>query len=199
LQVLGASVSVVSLVHADLSVPVKQLTPDLILDANKKIQAILKRAGITTFVGGIDISANEDEAGEIHPHFQIQSWILVLTQEVRRVETKLRASFPKTDTTPRPVKIKEWDGNLAALGYALKNTFDRRVSYHREASEDGSQHACRNTRDRPLRVEQEIELVIALDRAGLHARLHLGGCRVVRTARGPEIRMIKGKPGRDKP
>jgi hypothetical protein len=37
--------------------------------------------------------------------------------------------------------------------------------------------------------------LITLDRAGLHARLHLGGCRVVHTADGPEIRMIEGKQG----
>jgi hypothetical protein len=91
------------------------------------------------------------------------------------------------------VKIKEWDGDPAALGYTLKNTFVRRVSYQREASNDRSKHACRNTRDRSLRIEQEIELMIILDRAGLHARLHLGGCRVVRTLNGPQIRMIESK------
>jgi hypothetical protein len=64
------------------------------------------------------------------------------------------------------------------------------VSYVREASDDGSRHRCCNTRDRSLRVEQEIELAITLDQVGHQARLQLGGCRVVRTSSGPMIRMI---------
>jgi hypothetical protein len=193
------STSILSIIHANLNIPVRQLTPEFIEDAKKKTEAILRRVGITTFIGGTDISANEYETGEVDPHFQIQSWILAPTHEVRKAETKLRAAFPRTDTTPRPIKIKMWDGNLAALGYALKNTFVRRVSYRREASKDGFKHACRNTRDRPLRVEQHIELLIALDRVGLHARLHLSECRVVRTVSGPMIRMISNRKGREQP
>jgi hypothetical protein len=190
------STSILSIVHADLSVPVGQLTPEFMEQANKKIEAILRRVGIKIFVGGVDFSVNEDETGTVPPYIQPQAWILAPTEEVRKAETKLRASFPKTITTPRPVKIKEWDGGLAALAYALKNTFVRRISIHRE-DPTGLRNPYRDTRDRDLRVDQEIELLIALDRAGLHARLHLGGCRVVHTADGPMIRMIKGKPGRD--
>lgn len=191
------STSVLSLVHDSLSVPVGQLSPEFIEQANKKIEAILRRTGIKTFVGGVDFSVNEDETGTVPPYIQPQSWTLAPTHEVRKAETKLRAAFPKTEITPRPVKIKAWDGNLAALGYALKNRFDRRVSYHREASDDGSKHACRNTRDRHLRVPQQIELLIALDQAGLHARLHLRGCRVVHTGSGPQIRLISNRKGRE--
>jgi hypothetical protein len=197
LQSLKTSVSVVSLVHPNTGVPVGKLTPEHIRTVNRKISATLTPARVTIFLGGIDFSANEEHDRTFDPYWQPQSWILALTDEVRKVETKLRAAFLKTETTPRPVKIKTWDGNQAALGYALKNTFDRRVSYHREANESGSKHACRNTRDRDLRIDQEIELMITLDRVGLHARLHLGGCRVVRTANGPEIRLIKDKPGRE--
>ncbi len=194
LKSFKVSVSVLSLVHADLSVSTGQLTSEFIKEANRKTRAKLKRVNILTFIGGIDISANEDETEAADPHFQIQSWVLALTHEVRKAETKLRAAFPKTKTIPRPVKIKEWDGDLAALAYALKNSFDRRVSIICE-DKPGLRKPYRDTRDRDLRVEQQIELMIALDRTGLHARLHLGGCRVVHTADGPMIRLIKEKRG----
>ncbi|GEO17782.1 hypothetical protein [Microvirga aerophila] len=184
------STSILSLVHAGHSIPVGQLTPEHIHTAKKKIQTILSKAGITTFIGGIDLSANEDENGAFEPYYQIQSWISAPTEQIRHAERQLRKLFPRSEYTPRPVKILPWDGNPAAIVYTLKSTFVRRVSYDRAASDDGSRHACRNTRDRPLRVEQEIELMIALDRAGLHSRLLLGGCRVVRTVNGPMIRPI---------
>jgi hypothetical protein len=198
LQEHGGEIAVLSLVHADLSVPVGELTPEHLNKAKRKIQKILTKAGVTTFIGGIDVSANEDETGEVEPYYQIQTWILAPMDQVKVAERKLRKSFPRTKATPRPVKIQAWDGNIRALAYSLKNIFDRRVSYLRKTSEDGSQHRCRNTRDRSLRVEQHIELAITLDRAGLHARLHLGGCRVVRTTDGPMIRLIGSEKGKDK-
>ncbi|WP_147022830.1 hypothetical protein [Microvirga aerophila] len=186
---LGIGISIISLVPPQLSVPIGQLASEHIHTAKQRIQATLIKAGISTFIGGIDISANEHKR-EFDPHFQLQAWILAPTDQIRPAESKLRAAIPKTSTVPRPVKIKLWDRNLAALGYALKDHFVRRVSYQREANEDGSKHTCRNTRDRPLRVEQHIELAITLDQAGLQARLILGGCRVVRTVNGPMIRPI---------
>jgi hypothetical protein len=181
----AAGILALSIVDASLSVPAGELTAAHIQTVKKRMQAILTKAGITTSIGGIDFSANEDENHAFDPHWQPQYWILALGDQVNASEREIRKRFPKTATVPRPVKIKEWDGNQAALGYALKNTFVRRVSYQREASKDGSKHACRNTRDRDLRAKHQCGLAIILDRAGLHARLHLGGCRVVRTLNGP--------------
>jgi hypothetical protein len=195
LKALATETSVLSLVHDQLRVPLNELTARSVQKAKRKIQTILTKAGVTTYVGGIDISANEDETGRVEPYYQIQTWILAPTDQVRAAERKLRKTFPRTELTSRPVKIQAWDGNVGALAYSLKSTFDRRVSYLRKGSEDGSQHACRNTRDRPPRVKQHIELAITLDRVGLHARLHLAGCRVVHTADGPMIRLIRGEKG----
>jgi hypothetical protein len=183
---------VLSLIHADHSVPVGELTPEHIQAARRKIQNILTKAGITNYIGGIDFSANEDENGAFEPYYQIQSWILAPTNQVNSAERELRKLFPRSENIPRPVIIQKWDGDQAALGYALKSEFDRRVCIMCE-DKSGLRNSYRDTRDRHLRVEQQIELLIALDRAGLHARLHLGGCRVVRTLNGPQIRMIESK------
>lgn len=185
-----AVMSALSLVHDSLRIPVGELTPEHILRSGRLYKRLLIQAGITTFFGGLDASANEKD-GEA-AYLQIQTWVFAPTQQVQWVERTLRDLLPRTKNVPRPVTVKLWDGNLAALAYSLKNTFDRRVSYEREASDDGSRHQCCNTRDRSLRVEQEIELAITLDQVGHQARLQLGGCRVVRTSSGPMIRMIGG-------
>jgi hypothetical protein len=181
--------STLSLVHPELTVPIGELTPDHIQAAKRKLQSILTTVGISTFIGGIDFSVNESETEVIIPYFQIQFWGLAPRTEVMSAERQLRTLFPGTKATPRPVKIQPWDGNLAALGYALKNTFDRRISIISE-SQSGRRNSHRNTRDRPLRVEQHIGLLIVLDRIGLHSRLQLSGCRVVKTKGGPQIRWI---------
>src|SRR5215207_5347508 len=92
---LGTSISILSLVHADLAIPVGQLTPEHIHATKKTITRALTKAGITTFLGGTDISANEhhpslnntdsaaehshgaehnhdEHGGDAHHHWQMQ-------------------------------------------------------------------------------------------------------------------------------
>jgi hypothetical protein len=66
-KALATETSVLSLVHDQLRVPLGELTPEHIQTAKRKVQTILARAQVTTFIGGIDISANEDETEEVEP------------------------------------------------------------------------------------------------------------------------------------
>jgi hypothetical protein len=187
---LETEIAVVSIVPDDLGVPIGQLGPELLAQTKRRIERAIKEAGITTIIGGFDFSVNEHEDGEFEPYHQPQFWGFVPRDQARKAKAQLRKAFPKTDTTQRPLKILKWNGKRGALAYALKSKFARRVSYYRQASDDGLQHGCWNTRHRFLRVQQEIELMIALDQAGLDARLLMRGARIVRTANGPMIRAI---------
>src|SRR3712207_8748762 len=42
--------------------------------AKTRLRSILRSVGITTAIGGIDISANEEDG--VEPYYQLQSWIL---------------------------------------------------------------------------------------------------------------------------
>ncbi|MBL0404414.1 hypothetical protein JKG68_10580 [Microvirga aerilata] len=190
LKELGQDVSILSLVPPDQGMPIGQFGPEVLPAMANRVRKAMEKAGITIAVGGLDFSANEHEADEFTPYYQPQLWVLIPRHEARKSKANLLAVFPPTHTTRRPVKILKWNGNRAALAYAIKSKFNRRMTYDREASDNGSQHACQNTRHRPLRVEQQIELMIALDQAGLNARLFMRGARIVRTNHGPMIRPI---------
>jgi hypothetical protein len=62
----------------------------------------------------------------------------------------------------------------------MKPQFWRRQGYLDE-KEDRS---CRNTRDRPLRGIEAVELALFLNRIGLRARLMLGGSRLTELENG---------------
>jgi len=68
------------------------------------------------------------------------------------------------------MRIVRYDGSPKALAYALKADFSRRVSLPRRRTSD-SITTRRNTRNRPLRASQKVELELALDQAGLVARI----------------------------
>ena len=195
LKNLRTKAATLSIVADDLSVPMGQFDPDLLTAMTSRVGKALRKAGVTTVIGGFDFSVNEHEANEYAPYHQPQFWALAPLDQLWKAKRDLRILFPRTDKTPRPVKITEWDGKGRALAYALKSKFDRRVSYYDEANHDCSRNGHWNTRRRDLRLEQQIELMIALDRAALDARLLIRGARIVRTKYGPMIRPITNLNG----
>jgi hypothetical protein len=139
-----------------------------------RLRSALSSVGVPA-VGGFDISANEHQANAFRPHWMPHAWILAPGRRMRRVEKDLRAWFPATQTVPRPVRMTSFDGAPAGFAYALKPDFERRISL-----------GCRfsfNTRKKPIWRAQRVELALALDRAGLAARLFLHGYELV-IARG---------------
>jgi hypothetical protein len=90
------------------------------------------------------------------------------------LKRKLRKQFPTTDAIPRPVTVKVWDGRNAALRYAVKDIFWRRIGSDdgkRFDKRTGTERSCRATDKQPLRSSQRCELLLHLDDVGLQGRL----------------------------
>ena len=85
---------------------------------------------------------------------------------------------------PKPVMIKRFDRNLAAIAYAVKGDFQRRVTLPKDIDRDGSTKKRRNVRYRPLRAKQNLELLMMLDRIGLESRVFLYGVEVIDLPKG---------------
>lgn len=156
-------------------------------------ETILREAGITLGVFGFDLSANEDhrrsrpDAERFADFYCVHLYGLAPAAQVKAAKPKLKRRIPATDAVPRPVKTETWDGRLSALGYMLKGEFQRRQTIEEPDERRGK--LVRDTRDRPLLVEQRIQAVRALARAGLTGRILLLGLSFEATPLG-RLRLV---------
>lgn len=159
---------------------------DLFAGIRKRLDRALADVGVRA-VGGFDVSANEHEANAFPAHFMPHTYIFVPTASMRRVEEAFRSWFRPSKTTPRPVQMKPFDGAKTGFAYALKADFQRRISRAPVVSDDGSSVTPR-PRAKAIWGQQRVELALALDRAGLDARLFLRGYQLV--ASGTDIEIV---------
>jgi len=155
----------------------------------EQLISAFKAIRITHAVGGFDVSINEHLTGDFPAHWRPHAWIFLRKGELsRKAEKEFRDQFPKDPLmVPKPVMIKRFDRNLAALAYALKGDFQRRVTLPRSTERDGSNKTRRNVRYRPLRARQKLELLLMLDRVGLEDRLFGYGMKVAERSGKPRI------------
>jgi hypothetical protein len=138
------------------------------------IRAALKACGIEHYKLGLDISLNQ-RVGVASPGFwQLQLWGF-FHQPKWRWREELKAHLNPNGGVTRPVKVVKPDSLEAAAAYGLKNKFVRRVSYRKANLGRGDRGACWNTRDRHLRGDAWVELMLFLDRIGLQRRILLSG------------------------
>ena len=159
---------IASLVPGDLSVPKGDLsTCGLFQPLSRRLNDVVEQLPDRVVVGGFDVSLNEHQLGEVTvPVWQPHAWLFIDGDLDREV---LKKKFPRSSFAPRPIVISKFDGSDRAIAYALKPNFDRREAIARTSS------SRQNTRHRPLRVDERIELAIALHKAGLASRLFLRG------------------------
>lgn len=139
----------------------------------KRLSRRLKESGVKLAVGGIDFSFNEYPTKSRRSRWVPQFWLLVDNTNRSRWEKHLRAAYQPTSLVPRPLKIMTWDGNAAALGYALKTNFARRITTQTRRFARGQYRVCQNTRYDRLRAAERVELFTYLHESGLEARLVL--------------------------
>ncbi|MCG5249062.1 hypothetical protein [Methylorubrum extorquens] len=148
-------------------------------EAWDRYAALLRQAGLTRGVFGLDFSFNEDDrraladADRFEPHACVHLYGLAPAAEVKAAVPQLKQLLPTTDAVRRPVRSTPFDGDLAAVAYSFKPDFVRRQTILKDKV--GRANPVRNTRDRPLTVEQQIPLVQALEGAGLNGRIMLLG------------------------
>ncbi|CAO4172010.1 hypothetical protein [Methylorubrum aminovorans] len=141
--------------------------------------ALLQQAGLTRGVFGLDLSFNEDDrralpdADRFEPHACVHLYGLAPAAEVKAAVPRLKRLVPATEAVRRPVRSTPFDGDLAAVAYSFKPDFVRRQTILKDKPDRAN--PVRNTRKRPLTVEQQIRLVQALDRAGQNGRIMLLG------------------------
>ncbi|QAY96419.1 hypothetical protein CWB41_12325 [Methylovirgula ligni] len=163
---------------------------DLFRRIRKAIEFACDDAGIDVLIGGFDPGVNEHINGAFAPHGQTQLWALGPQLQMISAEKILRKAFPAKGANRRTVRIEEFDGQLNGIAYALKSDFFRRVSIPKARDDDGNVLRRRDTRNRDLRVSQQCDLALALDRAGLGSRLFLRGAEIQMEDAEPRLTLV---------
>lgn len=157
----------------------------------KKTRKILRSSGVEFAVGGADFSVNETSGDPDSKWAQGQIWMLLSTP--RGVwESEVKSLINASGMIKRPLKLTRFNGDPAGLAYAFKTTFARRISYHAEYAARQDRQGSANTRDRLLRGESWLALMIFLDRIGLDARLFKLGAKRTAARTGVTINLIDG-------
>jgi hypothetical protein len=137
---------------------------------DNSIHEALEATGIRPYKLGLDISLNQSSRLKSPAFWQLQLWGFF--QEPKTLwREQLKALVNPNGTVTRPIKVVKPASLEAAAAYGLKGTFVRRVSYRKAKLDRDDRGACWNTRDRPLRGDAWVELMIFLDRIGLQRRV----------------------------
>jgi len=133
----------------------------------KAARDALSSSGISVAYLGLDVSLNEDTT---ETYFQLQLWGLIGSPDASWREL-LKTLANGTRTVERPIQEivpRSWKASAA---YAVKSTFNRRVSFLQHVEGRTDRRQCQNTRNRLLRGPDWVNLMILLDRIGLSQRL----------------------------
>jgi len=158
----------------------------------QRAKDVLGNSGVDFALGGVDLSFNEDrDEHRFEEHWAPQLWFVLPSHNLEQWIKALRKAYPSSSAVPRPVKVLNWDGDPAALAYALKTNFVRRVSITTTNKKNRVTRKIRNTRAQRLRAIERTELYRFLHNSGLSSRFFLLGCRVTRTNDGFSITRVR--------
>lgn len=138
-----------------------------------RLRTALARSEIADLpiIGGWDFSFNEHGEGSWTPHWQPHLYLLLPTAtNPELVKRSLESVLPRSEACPRPLKYRSIDDAVAAITYAFKGNFKRRISYFDKDDRLDS-------RQLPLRPEQERELLTYLDQLAMTDRMFLRNVR----------------------
>ncbi|WP_237480623.1 hypothetical protein [Lichenibacterium dinghuense] len=151
------------------------------------LRSALQDADVRHAVIGIDISYNEHLEQSLAPHWMLHARAHIPDPIDLVTVARLRTHFPRSRRIPRPCRITRLDGNPAGIAYGMKPDFERRQSYEQEKRTAANPRRCRNTRGRPLRGIDVVELLAYLDHIGLRQRLILHGTALVLRSDGTVV------------
>ena len=127
----------------------------------------MSSVGIYRAIGGSDFSVNIDTIDKREPVLQGQFWMLIEEPKGNWSED-LKALINSSGTIKRPLKKSEYTSSYAQLAYGIKNEFNKRETYIKRTK---LRNPHMNTREKKLRGDLWLKLMLFLDHIGLEGRL----------------------------
>lgn len=151
------------------------LSPDTFEAIREAVMAAAIGAGLGPTVFALDISFNTDREGGAEPYWMGHVHGTGLDWLSPAQDASLRRLCPSTDRIARPVKVDHLDGRSNWQDYAAKPDRFQRESYIVRPKRGSDRAPFRDTRQRPLRAEQAVELALVEHEFGLRGRVFTHG------------------------
>jgi hypothetical protein len=143
-------------------------------------------------IGGVDLSLNDDSQKGRGIQWQPQLYVIADARDVGlSLSTLLRDRLHSSEIAHRPVQVKACDGTEAAVSYAFKTDFVRRIGYWGRSLTSQNPRKSWHTRKISLRPVEHVQALIWMHKIGLHGRLLLHGVRMTRQGDGVSLARIK--------
>jgi len=145
------------------------------------------RAGISTLIGAVDWSFNEDKDSN-RKRWSTHVHAVIPDGDPESIRKNLKKQFPGSRDVRKPVLIEPWDRDPEALRYLVKQPTKRRISFlgQRFDKKSGKHRKCRDTDKQPLRSRDKLQLLLHLDDIGIPGRLVLKGVQFMNLSdKGP--------------
>jgi hypothetical protein len=167
----------VSLVHHNHQVGLGSLNAKVVRTIRDDMQILIDSCKLDIFVGHWDLSANWSHLERATSKFFMQIAGIGYSHDWPAVVARARKLFPITESVPKPVYFRNYDGASEAVAYTAKRTFYGRETYLDPYLGRPDRAWSMNTRSRPLRVPERIEVLTMLNDIGFAERSILSGAR----------------------
>jgi hypothetical protein len=181
----------ISLIPTSPRIKPGELSQFSITDLHRRFKYAMDKVKISSAIGGIDFSFNEDQEGKFKPFWNLHLYA-ISTGEKERLSQQLKTIVQYSNAVPRPKRVTSFENKALRRSYALKMYFERRIGYDEIKSRNGKRRKCRNTKRDRLLVAQRLELYLFLDRIGFAERVFFRGTKPVQNSHGVSIMSTDG-------
>lgn len=185
-------ISFVTIIPQNSLVPKGSLSKFDLINFKRRVRDGLARTSALWAAGSIGFSFNEHKNDLRPSHWSPHVHLIVATNDIDNLKRDLRAAFPKSDHAPRPVMVKECDGNAKVFLYVYRPSFQRRISIEqteRFNPRTKKRRLCRATTYDRLRISEWIELALFLDGLGLGSRLSFRNVRLCQAGNSARLQL----------
>jgi len=153
-----------------------QLDASFLTAANNKMKAIVDASGCSIAFGSREVSVEEYASNPVADHYAAHYHLMVLAEEYPAFKKTIKPHFVGKKVARVPLIAKNWKYDKSGISYLFQHAMDRR----RKVIEKETQN--------PLaRVEQAVEIALALNELGFKEQTILVGLR--RYVHGGEVKL----------
>lgn len=169
-----------------------------------RLRGCLRGIPNAVIYGAIDVTYNVDNRNDadgkqkvkaFRPHWRPHLQLILRARDWKDIESAVRVAFPQKRLIPRPVVARRLGPDAACEAYLLKRLWEADYEGRRETYLCAADaRTVTNSRQKKLRVQERLDLLVFLDRLSLGGRLVLINAKLAQA--GQTLRLRRVRPDR---